>query len=46
MTTFDLDPGYVAARKVLLDALTALAPPEKAIIVAGAQAIYVRTGAK
>lgn len=45
MTTFDLDPRYVAARKILLDALTALAPHDKAIIVAGAQAIYLHTGA-
>lgn len=45
MTSFDLDPRYVAARKVLLDALTALAPHNKAIIVAGAQAIYLQTGA-
>lgn len=39
------DPRYVAARKVLLDALVALAPHNKAIIVAGAQAIYLHTGA-
>ena len=31
-----LDPRYVAARRVLLDALVALAPHGKAIIVAGA----------
>jgi hypothetical protein len=43
MTT--ADPRYVAARKVLLDALFALAPHGKAIIVAGAQAIYLHTGA-
>lgn len=35
---------YVAARKVLLDALMALAPHGRAIIVAGAQAVYLRTG--
>jgi hypothetical protein len=45
VTAFDFDPRYVAARKVLLDALTVLAPHDKAIIVAGAQAIYLRTGA-
>ncbi|MDP4015336.1 MAG: hypothetical protein Q8P38_12075 [Candidatus Nanopelagicales bacterium] len=38
------DPRYVAARRVLLDALTALAPHGNAIIVAGAQAVYLRTG--
>lgn len=40
----ELDPRYVAARRVLLDALTALAPHGKAVIVAGAQAVYLRTG--
>lgn len=39
------DPRYVAARRVLLDALEALAPHGPAIIVAGAQAVYLRTGA-
>lgn len=39
-----IDPRYVAARRVLLDALTALAPQAQAVIVAGAQAIYLRTG--
>jgi hypothetical protein len=43
MTT--ADPRYVAARKVLLDALFALAPHGRAVIVAGAQAIYLHTGA-
>jgi hypothetical protein len=38
-------PRYVAARKVLLDATFALAPHGKAVIVAGAQAIYLHTGA-
>jgi hypothetical protein len=37
-------PEYVSARRVLLDALTALAPHGRAIIVAGAQAVYLRTG--
>src|SRR5579862_4984411 len=40
----DIDPRYVAARHVLLDALFALAPHGKAVIVAGAQAVYLRTG--
>ena len=39
-----LDPRYVASRRVLLDALIALAPHGKAFIVAGAQAVYLRTG--
>ncbi|MDA8266491.1 MAG: hypothetical protein M0T79_14350 [Actinomycetota bacterium] len=43
MTT--ADPRYVAARKVLLDALFALAPHGRDVIVAGAQAIYLHTGA-
>jgi hypothetical protein len=34
----------VQARRVLLDALIALAPHSAAVIVAGAQAIYLRTG--
>lgn len=40
----DLDPRYVAARRVLLDALVTLAPHGKAVIVVGAQAVYLRTG--
>ena len=40
----ELDPTYVAARRVLLDALQGLAPHGKAVIVVGAQAIYLRTG--
>lgn len=39
-----LDPLYVAARRVLLDALTLLAPHGEALIVVGAQAVYLRTG--
>lgn len=39
-----VDPTYVEARRVLLDALTALAPFGRAVIVAGAQAIYLLTG--
>ncbi|MFI9527372.1 hypothetical protein [Micromonospora rosaria] len=38
------DPLYIAARRVLLDALAALAEHRQAVILAGAQAIYVRTG--
>lgn len=38
------DPLYVAARRVLLDALDALVDHRDAIVLAGAQAIYVRTG--
>jgi len=38
------DPLYVAARRVLLDALTSLAPHGVAVIVVGAQAVYLRTG--
>jgi hypothetical protein len=40
----DLDPRYVAARRVLLDALVTLAPHGRAVIVVGAQAVYLRTG--
>jgi hypothetical protein len=39
-----VDQLYVAARSVLLDALTALQPHGVSVIVAGAQAIYLRTG--
>jgi hypothetical protein len=38
------DPLYVVARRVLLDALRALAPYGRAVIVVGAQAVYLRTG--
>jgi hypothetical protein len=38
------DPRYVAARRTLLDALEALAPHAGAVIVVGAQAVYLRTG--
>lgn len=40
-----LDPYYVAARRVLLDALEDLVEHRDAIIVVGAQAVYLRTGA-
>lgn len=35
---------YIAARRVLLDALDALGTHRRAVIVAGAQAVYLRTG--
>jgi hypothetical protein len=38
------EPLYVAARGVLLDALDALGEQRQALILAGAQAIYVHTG--
>ena len=40
-----IEPLYVAARGVLLDALDALSEQREALILAGAQAIYVHTGA-
>lgn len=39
-----LDPRYMAARSVLLDALGALEGHGRAVIVVGAQAVYLRTG--
>ncbi|NIA26304.1 MAG: hypothetical protein GWP04_12190 [Gammaproteobacteria bacterium] len=39
----DLDPEYVAARGVLLDALEALADHREAIVLVGAQAVYLQT---
>lgn len=39
-----MDELYVVARCVLLDALEALGPHRDAIVVAGAQALYVRAG--
>jgi hypothetical protein len=39
-----IDPRYVAARRILLDALVALSNHTDAIVVAGAQAVYLRTG--
>lgn len=38
------DPKYVEARRVLLDALEALRPHRSAIVLVGAQAVYLRTG--
>lgn len=40
----DRSPEYVAARRVLLDALEALRPHVAAVVLAGAQAVYLRTG--
>lgn len=37
-------PEYVAARRILLDALKALGPQSAAVVLAGAQAIYLRAG--
>lgn len=41
----DPDPRYVEARRVLLDALDALSPQLDAVVLVGAQAIYIRAGA-
>lgn len=38
------DPLYVAARRVLLDALTALREHRDAIVLVGAQAVYIHAG--
>ena len=38
------DPEYVAARRVLLDALGALGAHRKAVVLVGAQAIYLHVG--
>ena len=38
------DPEYVAARRVLLDALDALGSHRKAVVLVGAQAIYLHVG--
>jgi hypothetical protein len=40
----DVAPEYAAARSVLLDALEALGPQREAIVVVGAQAIYLQAG--
>jgi len=40
----DPDPLYVAARRVLLDALGALEPHLKALVLVGAQAVYIHAG--
>jgi hypothetical protein len=38
------NPGYVAARRVLLDALRALAAHRKAVVLVGAQAVHLHAG--
>jgi hypothetical protein len=38
------DPLYIAARRVLLDALEALADHRDALVLVGAQAVYMHTG--
>lgn len=38
------DPVYVAARQALLDALEAIAPHLPAVVLVGAQAVYVHAG--
>lgn len=38
------DPVYVQSRRVLLDALAALEPQLRSIILVGAQAVYLNTG--
>lgn len=43
-TSAHLDPEYIAARRILLNALDALANHGDAFIVVGAQAIYLHTG--
>jgi hypothetical protein len=40
----ELDELYVMARRVLLDALDALVPHHDAIVLVGAQAVYLRVG--
>jgi hypothetical protein len=44
MTAPVMAPLYVGARRILLNAFEALAEHRGAVILAGAQAIYVRTG--
>ena len=38
------DPEYILARRVLLDALSALGPQREAVVLVGAQAIYLQVG--
>ena len=38
------DPEYVRARRVLLDALESLAAHGNALVLVGAQAVYLRAG--
>lgn len=39
-----VDPRYIGARRVLLDALQALESHAAALVIAGAQAVYLHTG--
>ena len=39
-----MDELYIVAREVLLDALVALGPHRDAVILVGAQAVYIRVG--
>jgi hypothetical protein len=45
VTQTGLSPLYVEARRVLLDALATLSDHRSALVVCGAQAVYLRTGA-
>lgn len=40
----ELDHAYVTARSTLLDALQALGDQRVAVVLVGAQAVYLRTG--
>jgi len=44
VTEMPIDPIYVAARSVLLDALAALGDYRSAVVIVGAQAVYLQTG--
>jgi len=44
VTETNTDPIYVAARSVLLDALGALGDYRAAVVIVGAQAVYLQTG--
>jgi hypothetical protein len=39
-----LDPLYIKARRILLDALDALAPHRSSVVLVGAQAVYLLLG--
>lgn len=39
-----MDPEYVAARRVLLDALESLGAQRQAVVLVGAQALYLHVG--
>lgn len=42
--TGEPDPVYVRARRALLDALQALGPHRAAVVLVGAQAVYLHVG--